>query len=236
MLPRCFPALLLAAGCGAPLGAAAQADEAPRDVLALLEAQLLVVPDDAPEDLVQVPDRQHLGRAASLRDAYVLGAWATTASPLGEPSAVVFRCAPGVRVWSAATDAWLAPLGADPAVLAALAPFTARASGGAFTLDTSVALGAGPPVPLRARLTALEEVLDPAADPADFPLARLRKTGGHRLGPFAAASFEQADYVLRLDVAGGAGPAVGSPCAAGDAPRRVPFAAAYYFVRMPDGG
>jgi hypothetical protein len=236
MLPRCWPALLLAAGCGAQVGSAAQADEAPRDVLALLDAQLLVVPDDAPDDLVEVPDRQHLGRSASLRDADVIGAWTTAASPSGEPSAAVFRCAPGVRVWSAAADGWLAPLGVDPASLAELAPFTARVTGSAFALDTSVAFGGGAPAPLHARLVVVEDALDPSADPADLPLARLRKTGGHRVGPFAAGSFEQADYVLRLGTAGGDGPAVGSPCTAGDTPQRVAFDAVYYFLRMPDGG
>jgi hypothetical protein len=236
MLPRCFPALLLVAGCGSPLGTAAQADEGPRDVLSLLATQLLVVPDDAPDDLVEVPDRQHAGRSVSLRDADVIGAWTTTASPSGDPSAMVFRCAPRVHVWSATTDAWLAPLGVDPGTLSLLAPFTARVAGGAFTLDTKVAMGGGPLVPLQARLAGVEEALEEAADPSDVPLARLRKTSGHRLGPFAAGSFEQADYVLRLETAGGAGPAVGSPCTGNEPNQRVGFDAVYWFVRLADGG
>jgi hypothetical protein len=236
MLPRCFPALLLVAGCGSPIGVAAQADQGPRDVLALMASQLFTLPDDAPDDLVAVPDRQHLGRSASLRDADVLGAWSTTASPAGDPSAIVFRCAPRVHVWGAITDAWLTPLGVDPGTLSLLTPFTARVAGSTFSLDTTVALGGGPATPLRARLTTAEEAIDEAADLGDLPLARSRKTGGHRLGPPEGGSFELADYVLRLDTAGGAGPAVGSPCAGSEPDQRVPFDAVYWLVRLPDGG
>jgi len=245
--------VLLAASCAAKpeSRATAFAREAdtggPATVFELIEEQAYELPDDAPDELLQVPDKHYARRTISLREGDVISAWSTTSGPDGAPSAMVYRCVPdgaGHRRWAGAPEAYLAPLGVDLDAYPDLLPFTAThtivwapglSSGSApalgFTIDGAARVGRAPPLPARSQLVGVEEVTLPGELLDDLPAARVHKTNGLRLGAYETGSFEHADYVLRLRTAGGAGP--DGSCAPGEAEQRAPFGAEYWFVHMP---
>lgn len=240
--------LLTIAAAGAAFAAHA-GDEPPPTVFELIDEQGYELPDDAPDELLGVPSKYYARETISLRKADVISAWTTTDSPDGSPSVMVYRCARGAAGrwrWSSAPEAWLTPLGVDVTEQPDLLPFTAthtliEAPGSVFgpalelgfTIDAQARAGRAPALPTKSQLAVVEEAIVPGADDDDLPLARLRKTHGLRIGMYQDGGFEHADYVLRLNTDGGAGPAAGTACSPGEPVRRVPFRADYWFVHVP---
>lgn len=230
LLAACAGAACRAPG-GDPAASAAAAAGAITTVFDLLDDQLYIVPAGVPSEILDVPSPYFAGAFVSLADGNVTSAWTTVPEEDGTPPSIVYRCVGGV--WVGAADARLAPLGVDLTAEPDLLPFAARARGAVFTLDAQTALGGSFVLPSHSELRGAVEVTIPYGGPGDLPIARARKIGGQRAGLFAAAAIDRANYVLRLDTRGGAGPGAGSPCTEGDAEIRDPYQASYWFVRIP---
>ncbi|MFT3764531.1 MAG: DUF3455 domain-containing protein [Minicystis sp.] len=213
-----------------------------------LDDQFYLIPEDAPDELLDVLNPYYAREVTSLIEGTVTSVWMTTESPDGVPSAMVYRCAPvgpGTYRWVASAEAWLTPFGvpldAYPDLLPFSATYTTKAApsfffgGGAgpvFTLDTKSRSKGGLILPAHSQFVGVEEVTCPGESEDDLPLARIRKVNGTRLGLYQDSSLDHADYVLRLHTKGGAGPGAGTECAPGDPEQRAPFDAELWFMRL----
>ncbi|APR86516.1 Hypothetical protein A7982_11865 [Minicystis rosea] len=225
------------------LAIAARADSAPTTIFTVVEDQAYSLPDDVPDELLDIANPYYAQATTSLDDATVTAAWVTTASPDGEPSTIVYRCVRegwGASHWAATARAWLAPFDVDLDDYPDLVPFTAtltaapaatmfsrEAATATFTLDSE-----GRYLHSHSELVAVEEKTVPGHSDEDLPLARMRRVNASRTGLYEDALMDRADYVLRLHTVGGAGPGAGTDCSPGDPEQSVPFAAEYWLVRV----
>jgi hypothetical protein len=228
------------------------------DVAARATAPLPPIPDD----LYWVDDPLHPGQKADLRTGVVVGAWTTVPDAMGNPPVLIYRCRPdpgqpGPKqgsiddfsrdyTWVVTPAAALAPIGVDPAALAAALPFSAvysrverggiylvAPSGPAWTVTGQIGEGA-------AARTASVQIVgaldgdDPSPDLQSAEWTRYRKIGASASEPFAEPTIDLADFVFRVDTLGGLGPDdEGAPCDPGSVDVPSPFTADFYFVSMP---
>ncbi len=232
-----------------PAGQALEAQAGAPTVFELAAQQSYQLPPGVPDDLLQVPDVFHPPGTRSLRTGAVIGAWTTVPTAAGQPAVLVYRCRPdadGDFVWNVAPDTGLVPLGIDAAALAAALPFAAEhtevepaglylyaPAGPAWTVTGPGGAGAAS-TSVFSRLIATVDVEEVLSPPGSVPLCRYRKASGVTSGVVAAPALDQADYVLRLNTAGGLGPdLVGAPCDPGSIDVPSEFSADFYFVTMP---
>ncbi len=154
---RALPlALLFALSCSRPRDDIAPAPQpltaSPSSIFRVVAGRSWSLPNDVPDDLLDIPDPFHRKQTISLSRGTVIGAWTTAPTASGSPAAILWECKrkptpndlsadagpigspvdadgdagpPDEYTWHARTEAGLVPLGVDLSGVPNLLSYTA---------------------------------------------------------------------------------------------------------------